>query len=102
MRTIEHFKAWLWLAGFEEKFIKENFDTYEYYGKPQLVLASKLTGFEWLKADDAYWCSSAGAPRLSDLSVEALITEAQRVLDDYLKEQLLWSCKKHSTQLRRT
>lgn len=57
-RCMEFFKALFWLAGYDEDFV-ENFDNYEFFGKPQLVLASEMLLYDWRKQDDGKWCIGA-------------------------------------------
>ncbi len=48
-RSMEHMKAWLWLAGDDDvSWIDER---YEFYGKPHLERISERFGFDW-KAHD--------------------------------------------------
>ena len=53
-RSLDHMKAWLWLAGHDE-LLKQHFEHYEHYGKFQLVIASELVGFDWRAHDDGRW-----------------------------------------------
>jgi len=47
-RSLNHFSAWLWIAGNEE--LAESIRDYEYYGKPQLIEICK-----WLGVDHQQW-----------------------------------------------
>jgi len=57
-RSIDHFRAWLWLLGEEE--LSEEIGNYDLYGKPQLVKVSELSGidFPWREHDDGKWCDT--------------------------------------------
>jgi hypothetical protein len=73
-RSVDHLKAWLWLAGYD---IDADFDArYEYYGKPILVTASELLGFDWRKEDDGKWRNDEMSPGISEGVRDALITDA--------------------------
>jgi hypothetical protein len=73
-RSIDHLKAWLWLAGYD---VDDDFDQrYEYYGKPCLVTASELLGFDWLAHDDLKWRNDEIAPAISEGARDSLIIEA--------------------------
>lgn len=52
-RSIDHMRAYLWLLENEE--FNRMDEVYEYYGKPNLVICSKLCGFDWRKHDDGRW-----------------------------------------------
>jgi len=52
-RSINHMKAWLWIAGNDE--LLEKMDTYEYYGKPQLRAICEEYGIDWKSYDDGEW-----------------------------------------------
>lgn len=52
-RSLEHFSIWLWLIG--EDALAEEIQTYEYYGKPQLVAISEKFKVNWKKLDDGSW-----------------------------------------------
>lgn len=65
LRNMEHFKAFFWLGGYDEG-VCAHFDDYEYFGKPQLVLASEVLGFDWQTHDDKKWLN--GATPLSEES----------------------------------
>jgi hypothetical protein len=73
-RSIDHLKAWLWLAGYD---VDDDFDErYEYYGKPCLVTASELLGFDWLAHDDLKWRNDEMGSPLSEGARDSLIIEA--------------------------
>lgn len=65
MRTMEHMKAWLWLAEFDGRLIKDLFDNYTFYGKGQLVFVSELVEFDWRKHDNGKWGSDTNGPWLA-------------------------------------
>lgn len=52
-RSLDHMKAWLWLAG-EDEFLEEHnhFENYEYYGKPQLIAICEKYDIDWKQYDD--------------------------------------------------
>ena len=52
-RSVEHYKAWLWLLGddLEDKLD----DIYEYYGKPCLRVICEKYGWDWRQWDDGEW-----------------------------------------------
>jgi hypothetical protein len=73
-RSIDHLKAWLWLAGYD---VDDDFDQrYQYYGKPCLVTASELLGFDWRAHDDMKWRNDEIGPVLSDGIRDALIVDS--------------------------
>jgi hypothetical protein len=73
-RSVDHLKAWLWLAGYD---VDDDFDTrYQYYGKPCLVTASELVGFDWRAYDDKTWRNDETGPGIRDGIRDALIEEA--------------------------
>jgi hypothetical protein len=51
-------------------------ERYEYYGKPCLVTASELLGFDWLAHDDLKWRNDEIAPAISEGARDSLIIEA--------------------------
>lgn len=53
MRSLHHMKIWLWLAG-EDEFLQEwdGFESYEYYGKPQLIAICEKYDIDWKQYDD--------------------------------------------------
>jgi hypothetical protein len=77
-RSLDHLKAWLWLAGFGEV-VDAHFDNYEHYGKKQLVIASELCGFDWGAHDDDSWVNNEDGPSMDATSRQELIDEAVRI-----------------------
>lgn len=74
MRSLDHLKAWLWLAGYN---VDDDFDMrYEFYGKPCLITASELVGFDWRAADNGNWVNDEDGPRLSEDRKEPRIQTA--------------------------
>lgn len=60
-RSIDHFRAWLWLAGvddFDEIAARE----YQFYGKPVLVIVSVALEVDWKALDDGMWTNMEGGP----------------------------------------
>lgn len=86
MRSIEHIKAWLWLAGYDSQFIVENFDDCEYFGKPQFVLASHLIGHNWRDMDNGAWVKNSDDAALPDEAVTSIVTRLTTLGDRYKKE----------------
>lgn len=61
-RSLDHLKAWLWLAGVDDV---SDLDRYTHYGKKHLTAASYLVGVDPLELDDGNWVSSEDAPPAS-------------------------------------
>lgn len=56
-RSIDHFRALLWLDAIED--LSTTMDAlYRYYGKPNLVYISELYGYDWRSQDNNIWTSS--------------------------------------------
>jgi hypothetical protein len=73
-RSVDHLKAWLWLAGYN---VDGDFDRrYEYYGKPCLVTASALCDFDWRAHDDMKWRNDEMGRPISEGTRDALVVEA--------------------------
>lgn len=53
-RSLEHMKAWLWLAG-EDELLSKIEDDYQYYGKPHLVKISEHFALDWKALDNNCW-----------------------------------------------
>jgi len=49
-RSMEHYMAWIWLLGDDDKF--PDLSEYQYYGKDNLVLICKHYGWDHTKWDD--------------------------------------------------
>ena len=77
-RSLDHFKAWLWLAGFDE-IVDKHFSTYERYGKFQLVIASELTGFDWSIEDHGDWVNDEHSPSISKAAISKLVDTARKI-----------------------
>jgi hypothetical protein len=77
-RSLDHLKAWLWLAGFGA-IVDEHFGDYSHYGKQQLVIASELCGFAWQSEDDGEWVNDEGGRGLDETARTELIDEAKRI-----------------------
>lgn len=77
-RSLDHLKAWLWLAGYGE-LVDAHFDDYDHYGKFQLVIASELTGIDWRAADDGAWLRDESSSSLSGSAIAALTTRAAEI-----------------------
>ena len=77
-RSLDHLKAWLWLAGFDEV-VDKHFSTYERYGKFQLVIASELTGFDWSIEDNGYWVNDEHSPSISKAAISKLVDTARKL-----------------------
>ena len=69
-RSIDHFRAWLWLAG-KDKQLAE-LSGYERYGKPQLVMVSAMCDFDWRAHDSGDWVNGEDGPSLSKAEIEEL------------------------------
>lgn len=74
-RSLDHMKAWLWLAGYEGLLL-DHFSSYNAYGKKQLIIASIICGFDWESQDDGEWDG------FSDIAAQ--IESAKRIADLYL------------------
>lgn len=70
-RSIAHFKNWLWLANRDD--LVEKLEDYEYYGKPQLVMLSKLVGFDHTEFSSPNWVNDECGNALSDEGKRKLI-----------------------------
>jgi hypothetical protein len=74
-RSVQHLRAWLWLAGFD---VNADFDDrYEYYGKPCLVVASEIAGFDWAEHDDGRWTNDESGDGLGTSERERQIASAK-------------------------
>jgi hypothetical protein len=83
-RSIDHFKAWFWLAGYD---VDDDFDRrYQYYGKPCLVTASELVGFDWRAHDDKKWRNDEIGPVISEGVRDALIEEAINAAQEHREQ----------------
>lgn len=85
-RSLEHMQAWLWLAGYEPKTLKELFEEYEYYGKPQLVFVSALVGFNWRDEDNGHWTNKSTGPGLEAAAIHELANRWISLADIHRKE----------------
>lgn len=85
-RTMEHLQAWFWLAGYTEEFVEECFGEYAYYGKPQLVLASKLVEYNWRAVDNGIWLKEAGSVPLTDAVMSSQVSKMITIAENNLKE----------------
>lgn len=63
-RSVQHYQAWLWLAGNEELLAKVNelFEDYCYYGKKILRAISEAYGWDWRALDDGRWTNYEDSP----------------------------------------
>ena len=77
-RSLDHLKAWLWLAGFDEV-VDKHFSTYERYGKFQLVIASELAGFNWSIEDNGDWVNDEHSPSISKAAISKLVDTARKI-----------------------
>jgi hypothetical protein len=83
-RSVDHLKAWLWLAGYN---VDDDFDRrYQYYGKPCLVTASELVGFDWRAHDDRTWRNDEIGPGISDGIRDRLIAESITAAEKHRQE----------------
>lgn len=76
-RSIEHLKAWLWLAGYDLSDTLD--DQYTRYGKPCLIIASEIVGFNWREHDDGAWLNSEDGPELPARTRDTMIACAQEI-----------------------
>lgn len=86
MRSLDHCKAWLWMAGYGGTLIKDLFDDYDNYGKGQLVFVSELVGFNWRGVDNGEWVFSESDPGLSDASLRSEINKWVELANIHRKE----------------
>ncbi len=77
-RSLEHILTWLWLEGYD-KLVKEHFETYDMYGKLQLVIASSLVNFDWAAHDNKRWANDEDGPGIDEGTREERIFYAQAV-----------------------
>lgn len=77
-RSVDHLKAWLWLAGFDDAPERLG-EVYEFYGKPCLVLASEIVGFDWPAQDDGRWDNDEDGDGLTDSERARLIERMQQI-----------------------
>lgn len=82
-RSIDHIKTWLWLAGFDIP--DAVMDNYEFYGKPQLVMASVICGFDWPQHDNQEWKNAEDRPEISAERRRALVEEWTNRAKEYTK-----------------
>jgi hypothetical protein len=74
MRSVSHMTAWLWLAGYD---LEDEFEArYTRYGKPCLIIASEIAGFDWGAADDGEWVNEECGPALTETERNALAADA--------------------------
>lgn len=86
-RSVDHLKAWLWLAGYD---VDDDFDRrYQYYGKPCLVTASELVGFDWRAHDDGVWRNDEDGPGIGDNARAGEITDALLAAEEHRKDLVL-------------
>lgn len=78
-RSLDHIKAWLWLAGFDDV-VEQQFETYSHYGKRQLVIASLIVGFDWKAHDQGGWVNSEDGPEASAEFVQQQVDEAAAIV----------------------
>lgn len=80
-RSVDHLKAWLWFAGYD---LDADFDRlYQFYGKPCLVIASELLGFDWRAEDNDRWVNDETGPPISTQLREAHIKDAIEVAEKH-------------------
>jgi hypothetical protein len=73
-RSVDHLKAWLWLAGYD---VDDDFDRrYQFYGKPCLVTASELLGFDWRSHDNWKWVNDEFHAGLSKTERASYVKDA--------------------------
>lgn len=78
-RSVQHLCARLWLAGYG-KLSEEHFSgDYEWYGKPQLVIASELCGFDWRAHDNGRWVNTENGPSLSKANIDIAAAKAAQI-----------------------
>jgi len=75
-RSLDHLKAWLWLAG-HDRIVEQHFSDYECYGKFQLAIASELCGFDWRSHDDGSWVDSEDDPSLDKSEIDEFAQQAK-------------------------
>lgn len=88
-RSIKHFQNWFYM--FNNKYCNELvkvLEDYEYYGKPWLVIISKLMDVDWKELDDGLWTNGAG-DYLDKNKIEEVIENYKLKLPfDEIKEYL--------------
>lgn len=84
MRSLQHIRAWLFLAGFGDVVEQHFGNSYEHYGKKQLVIASLLCGFDWTKHDDKEWRNHELTTPVSPAKMVRLQQEAYRAVEHAL------------------
>lgn len=80
-RSLNHINIWLWLAGYSD-LEKDYFDNYEYYGKPQLVLASALVNFDWREHDNGCWVNDEYSPSISLQKIDEIAKKYEIIATD--------------------
>lgn len=55
IRSLLKFRAWIWFLGEDDLYEEIMGGDYQWYGKPQLILVSKLVDFDWKEADSNEW-----------------------------------------------
>lgn len=62
-RSMDHMRAWLWLAGEDELLGKiEQLLNHSYYGKPHLRKICEHLGIDWRALDDGKWRNREDGP----------------------------------------
>lgn len=72
-RSLDHMKAWLWLAGLDV--LLPHLDHYTHYGKAQLVMCSALVGFDWRPHDVGGWVTREYGAEMPRDQVEAVAAQ---------------------------
>lgn len=68
-RSIEHYKAWLWLAGLDD-FNSVADKEYAFFGKPVLFIITNILGAEPMDFDDNVWTNSKDDNGISEKEIE--------------------------------
>lgn len=75
-RSLDHLSVHLWMAGYDELVSTHFNGRWNFYGKPQLVIASILCNFPWTNCDDSRWVNSEEDEGLLPVMREIEISKA--------------------------
>lgn len=79
-RSLNHLRAWLWLAGHDE-IVDGHFNDYTHYGKFQLVIASEVVGFNWRSQDDGAWVNDESGPSIGKSEINDYAARAKKLAE---------------------
>ena len=87
-RSLDHMKAWLWLAGYADT-VTALLEDYDLYGKPQLIFCSELVGFDWRQHDSGDWVSDEVGPSYPEAEKEKLVSHWTELAKDLKRAEMV-------------